>query len=149
MDEELRNYLQQIVAHNQAERRLKINHIENKIDTEKNKKVVAAIISGICGVAALVVFNKYGYAIPGAMNGAIDSLVSFPTFKEYMDSLNPDLIQGLGIGAASYAGVYGGFISFVKHFIKQKQAQSDLNEMNQSYNELEEYSGTGPQIGSR
>ena len=129
MNEENVNYERLIAAQNESARRYKITRIQNTIDEEKRRKNISAIISGTCFVGAIATALASGIDAHEAIQLEIQSLSSFSALKDYLALFSPTFYASAALSAAN-------FVNFIKHSRRYKDANNDMDAMNNNTPEM-------------
>ena len=120
------DYNRLIAAQNESARRLKIASINRTIDTEKNKKRISAILTGVFAAGVIVATKYSGIDIEQGIQTEFEAINSMEALKEYLGMITPAMYATIICSVLN-------FENFLKHKRKQKDAEQELNDM-QNYN---------------
>lgn len=125
LQREQNDYLRTIVAHQEANRRLKIKKIENKIDDAKKGKILGAIAAGVGVVAAIAIAISTGGDV---FNVNFDySALSSGDIQNFFRTAVPREVVGAMGGSVLTTAL--GYIQTIVGAKKQYKAERELNDM--------------------
>lgn len=115
--------LQEIHNMLDSNRRIKVLKLERTISSERRKKNGNAIAAGAFFVSTLVAIHLSGIDVEAAIQTEIKALHSFDALKEYLATFTPVIYMKLAASALTFSKA-------IKHRKKQKEAETDLEDIN-------------------